>query len=40
MSDWYPKGSPGNPFPGWVVIAVLLFFALMTVLCGIDSANG
>lgn len=37
---WYPRGSPGDPFPGWLALLVVLFFAGMTILCGIDASNG
>lgn len=37
---WYPKGAPQDPFPGWLVVAVVVFFLGMTILCGIDASNG
>lgn len=37
----FPKEPPpGNQFPGWLVVAVLAFFLLMTIICGIDASNG
>lgn len=37
---WYPRGSPGDPFPGWLVVIVIVFFLVMTIICGIDALEG
>lgn len=37
----FPKEPPPpNNFPGWAVIGVLVFFALMTVMCVIGESRG